>query len=322
MLNLSTVEAATASIRDCPDEPPRTEITRRHSEELLRNAEDFGEVRAELFSCRAQGMNELEVSADTHSVLLRCDGTASRFEVSWSGCKHVQRLSEFRPGWVVFSPATCCVRVSKKDQGNYRYISVYVPTFAFDQLNDDKLDATQLVLAPQAGPCNAELCRVVLAMKDEIDNPGPMGTLYRDTLGLQVLIHLVRSTACLTVHPPKGGLPPWRLRRALEMLEANLAVAADTAAGTRAAAPSIRQLSAAVGLSPAHFCTAFRQSTGYSPHRYLVNRKIAYAKELMADQRLSLTEIAFSSGFGSSSQFSVAFRRVEGVTPSAYRRDL
>jgi AraC-like DNA-binding protein len=311
MLNLSTVEAATASIRDCPDEPPRTEITRRHSEELLRNAEDFGEVRAELFSCRAQGMNELEVSADTHSVLLRCDGTASRFEVSWSGCKHVQRLSEFRPGWVVFSPATCCVRVSKKDQGNYRYISVYVPTFAFDQLNDDKLDATQLVLAPQAGPCNAELCRVVLAMKDEIDNPGPMGTLYRDTLGLQVLIHLVRPAACLTVQPSKGGLPPWRLRRTLEMLEANLA-----------AAPSIRQLSATVGLTPAHFCTAFRQSTGYSPHRYLVNRKIAYAKELMADQRRSLTEIALSSGFGSSSQFSVAFRRVEGVTPSAYRRGL
>jgi hypothetical protein len=77
----------------------------------------------------------------------------------------------------------------QKGPRKYRYISVYVPTFAFDQLNDDKLDATQLVLAPQAGPCNAELCRVVLAMKDEIDNPGPMGTLYRDTLGLQVLIH-------------------------------------------------------------------------------------------------------------------------------------
>jgi AraC-like DNA-binding protein len=311
MLNPSGAEAVIRSIQQHANKSPRARITRRHSEELARYSQDFGDVRAEVFLCRAQGMNELEVLADAHSVFLRCDGTASRFEVSWSDQKGHQKLSEFKPGWVVFSPASNSVRMIKKDRGDYRYISVFVPPSALDQLNDDELDARCLALPPQAGPCHAELCRVVLAMKDEMDNPGPVGNLYRTTLAVQLLIRLVRSTCHLTVPPAKGGLPAWRLRHVLEMLEADLT-----------AAPSVSQLASVAGLSPAHFCTAFKQSTGYSPHQYLLNRRIAHAKEQMADRRLSLTEIALSCGFGSSSQFATTFRRIDSVTPSAYRRGL
>jgi AraC family transcriptional regulator len=126
-----------------------------------------------------------------------------------------------------------------------------------------------------------------------------------------LLIQLVRCTSRLTAAPAKGGLSGWRLRRATEMLEGDLM-----------RTPSIQELATAVELSPAHFCTAFRQSTSYSPHRYLLMRKIDRAKALMLDRRLSLTEIALSSGFGSSSQFATAFRRIDGATPSAYRRSL
>ena len=310
MLGLSSGDTIIRSIQQRPDKSPRIKITRRHSEELMRYSQEFGDLRAEVFSCRAQGMNELEVLAETHSVFMRCGGTASRFEVTWSDQKNHQKLSEFKPGWIVFTPASSSVRMIKKDKGDYRYISVYVPPSALAQLNDAELDA-HLALPPQAGPCNAELSRVVLAMKDEMDNPGPVGDLYRTTLAVQLLIRLVRSTCNLTLPPAKGGLPAWRLRRVLEMLEADLT-----------AAPSVSQLASVAGLSPAHFCIAFKQSTGYSPHRYLLNRRVAYAKELMAHRRLSLTEVALTCGFGSSSQFATTFRRIDGVTPRAYRRSL
>ena len=311
MLNLLSAEAVIGSTKHRVDKSPRIRITRRHSEELMRYSQEFGDLRAEVFLCRAQGMNELEILADTHSVFMRCEGTASRFEVTWSDQKDHQRLSEFKPGWVVFTPASSFVRMIKKDHGDYRYMSVYVPPSALAQLDDEELDAGRLAPPPQAGPCNAELCRVVQAMKDEMDNPGPVGNLYRTTLAVQLLIRLVRSTCHLTLPPAKGGLPAWRLRRVLEMLEADLT-----------AAPSVSQLASVAGLSPAHFCTAFKQSTGYSPHRYLLNRRVAYAKELMADRRLSLTEVALTCGFGSSSQFATTFRRIDSVTPSAYRRGL
>jgi AraC-like DNA-binding protein len=311
MMGLSIADTVVGSIEQRANKSPLTRITRRHSEELARYSQDFGDVRAEVFWCRAEGMNELEVLADTHSVFLRCDGTASRFEVTWSDQKDRQKLSEFKPGWVVFSPASSSVRMIKKDHGDYRYIAVFVPPSTLDQLNDEELDASPLSLSPQAGPCTAELCRVVLAMKDEMDKPGPVGNLYRTTLAVQLMIRLVRSTCHLTAAPAKGGLPAWRLRRVLEMLEADLT-----------AAQSISQLASVVGLSPAHFCTAFKQSTGYSPHQYLLNRRIARAKELMADRRLSLTEVALGCGFGTSSQFATTFRRIDNVTPSAYRRGL
>lgn len=310
MLNLATVERTGSLALRRSEISPRTQVTRRHSEELTRTSQYFGEIEAELFSCRAHGMNELEVVADTHTLLLRCDGTATRCEVTWPDRGNRQRLAEIRPGSIVFTPANCRVHVSKKDQGKYRYISVQVPPAPLAQL-DELRAANQLSPPPQAGLCHAELARVVLAMKEEIEDPGPAGTLYKDTLALQLLIQLVRCASRLTVPPTKGGLSAWRLRRAIEMLESDL---------TRA--PSIQQLAAAVELSPAHFCTAFKQSTGYSPHRYLVARKIDRAKALMGDRRLSLTEIALSSGFGSSSQFATTFRRVDGATPSAYRRNL
>src|SRR6516165_11347701 len=148
MLNRSGVEAVIRSIQQRADKSPRIKITRRHSEELMRYSQEFGVLRAEVFSCRAQGMNELEVLAETHSLFMRCGGTASRFEVTWSDRKDHQKLSEFKPGWIVFTPASSSVRMIKKDQGSH------------------------LALPPQAGPCNAELFRVVLAMKDEMDNPG------------------------------------------------------------------------------------------------------------------------------------------------------
>jgi AraC family transcriptional regulator len=86
--------------------------------------------------------------------------------------------------------------------------------------------------------------------------------------------------------------------------------------------PHHPQLAGEVGLSPAHFCTAFKQSAGHSPYRYLLLRKVAYAKQLIKDARLGLTEIALNSGFRSSSQFATIFRRIDGTTPSAFRRSL
>ena len=107
----------------------------------------------------------------------------------------------------------------------------------------------------------------------------------------------------------RGGLPNWRLKRALEMLDAGLTEA-----------PSISTLAAEVGLHPTSFCRSFRQSMGISAHRYLLEKRIGSAKKLMANRTLTLTQIALDCGFSSSSQFSVMFRRLVGTSPRIYRK--
>jgi AraC-like DNA-binding protein len=83
---------------------------------------------------------------------------------------------------------------------------------------------------------------------------------------------------------------------------------------------SLETLARMVGLGPAHFCTAFRQSTGLPPRRWQLRLRTERAKTLLADPWLSLTEIALACGYASSSHFATSFRRATGVSPSMYRR--
>lgn len=150
-------------------------------------------------------------------------------------------------------------------------------------------------------------------LRAEVEAGAPHGALYADGTILQVAALLrglllgaadPRASAC-------GGLSPWRERRVVEYLEARLAE--DM---------SLAELAAVAGLSPNHFCTAFRITMGEPPHRWLVRRRIERARDLLADPRLSVTDVALAVGFGSSAHFATAFRKIVGTTPSAYRREL
>ena len=284
------------------------EIIWRHPRIIAHRREQFGDLGAEFFAGEANDTHELEVSAATHTLIMRCQGVGSRWEIEWPDESQRAKLPELRRGSILFTPAGSAVRSRKRDHGRFCSLAVQIPPAVLERLDDG---ASALSLPPQAGPGDAELCRVMAAMYEEMSAPGPAGPLYKETLGLQLLVQLVRHAAGLVLPPAKGGLAGWQLRRAIELMEADLAHA-----------PSLNQLADEMDLSPSHFCTAFRQSTGLPPHQYLLRRRVNQAKQLMRDRKLSLTEIALHSGFTSSSQFATTFRRLEGMTPTAYRRGL
>ncbi len=79
-------------------------------------------------------------------------------------------------------------------------------------------------------------------------------------------------------------------------------------------------MAALVHLSPFHFSRAFKQSFGMPPHRYHMMRRVEAAKELLNTTKTPMTEIALRLGFSEASSLSAGFRRMTGVSPSAYRR--
>jgi len=82
---------------------------------------------------------------------------------------------------------------------------------------------------------------------------------------------------------------------------------------------SLETLAELAQLSPHHFATVFKASIGLPPHQYILRQRIAKAKELLADNRMSLAEISYVLGFPSQAHFTTMFGKLVGVTPGAYR---
>ena len=76
---------------------------------------------------------------------------------------------------------------------------------------------------------------------------------------------------------------------------------------------------AALGLSRTRMIHVFRDVTGTTPHRYLVQRRIAHAARLLGSGDAPVTEVCFASGFGSLARFQASFKRAWGMPPSRYR---
>jgi AraC-like DNA-binding protein len=132
----------------------------------------------------------------------------------------------------------------------------------------------------------------------------------------RTLLHVRPRLDCLTrllSVPPEGepqrGLPRSTLKRVEEHIDANLDSALD-----------VEELAALVQMSPSHFTRSFNRSVGLTPHRYVIQCRVAKARELLATTELPLIEIALSIGFSDQSHFSRRFQELVGVPPGAYRR--
>jgi transcriptional regulator GlxA family with amidase domain len=78
-------------------------------------------------------------------------------------------------------------------------------------------------------------------------------------------------------------------------------------------------LAEVAGLSVCHFARMFKQTVGVSPNRYVLQCRIEWARELLADTDMPLSEIAIVTGFSDQSHYTRWFREIIGVTPGSYR---
>src|SRR5437588_3553698 len=81
----------------------------------------------------------------------------------------------------------------------------------------------------------------------------------------------------------------------------------------------VARLARVSGVSEAHFARSFKDAFGVPPHRYLLTRRIERAKALLRDTELSITEIAFQTGWSSLGTFGRTFRDVTGESPGDLR---
>jgi AraC-like DNA-binding protein len=83
---------------------------------------------------------------------------------------------------------------------------------------------------------------------------------------------------------------------------------------------SLRQVADAVGLTPAYLTTLVRRRTGRTVQSWILERRLAEARRLLARTDQSVAQIGAAVGFPDSPYFVRTFRREHGTTPLAWRR--
>ncbi|NLC67921.1 MAG: AraC family transcriptional regulator [Clostridiaceae bacterium] len=82
---------------------------------------------------------------------------------------------------------------------------------------------------------------------------------------------------------------------------------------------SISQLAEMINLSTYHFCHVFKKAIGKTPIQYVNLLRINKAESLLKSTDLSITEIAFETGFSGANYFSRLYKKYKNVSPSSVR---
>ncbi len=141
------------------------------------------------------------------------------------------------------------------------------------------------------------------------------GKLYADSLANALAISLIRDHSSLGRKATRkvtgehaGGLSRRALKRAIDYIGDNLQ--GDL---------TLAELAGAAHMSPFHFSRLFKESTGLTPHQYVIERRVQRARELLSSTDLPIAEIALLCGFAHQSHLNRHFKRLLGLNPKALR---
>ncbi len=169
-------------------------------------------------------------------------------------------------------------------------------TGAFDALTNDVLFRDR------------ETRHLMLSLWDTAARDGPMAGIKTDSLFQLLLIRLIELSG-QAVNESTAGLSQEQITKACALIEDRLSEGL-----------SLPEIADEVGVSPFHFARQFKAKTGDTPHGYVMERRLARAKEALRHSRDPIADIAYAFGFSSQQHMTTAFSKHLGITPARYRK--
>ncbi len=242
----------------------------------------------------------------TDHVLMTYTGAMQRLERR-SG--KTVAIGTARPGAVTIIPAGSSARWDIP--GPVDVIQLYLPNKTLLRVANEAGKTAVDELQERTGHLDPTTSRLLTSAMDALEDHDALNTLFRqqltDLLATRLLVSHAGSSS--SFQPVRGGLSPKVLRQAIERLHSNST--ADV---------SLAALAADAGLSRFHFCRAFKDSTGLSPHAWLRQRQLERAMDMLRHTEDSVVSIAAALGYASQTAFAAAFRRLTGETPTDWRK--
>lgn len=163
-------------------------------------------------------------------------------------------------------------------------------------------------LTPQINIRDPLIEQMGLALYRAAQTSAAQSALYAESIAIGLAAHLTHNYSTARLKPVPGKLGKHRLQQIYTYIEANLDRPLSLAA-----------LSEEIALSPHHFATLFKRSTGLTPHQYVLSARIDRAIVLLKTTELPIVAIAHRVGFQTQSHFTRIFRQHTQMTPKQLR---
>ncbi len=183
----------------------------------------------------------------------------------------------------------------------------------FEHVLEDQPPSNQVeFIDPQNRPDHHLTLLAQMALRRS--STSPVDRLLADSIGYAVAAEILRTWSNITV----AGMPSYsesnlpadrRMMLVHDYIEDNLT-----------SPVSLNDLAAVSGLSMAQFMRLFKATFGVTPYRWTLKRKMDRAKLMITQEGLSVTQAAYELNFSSSQHFSTIFRKLNGITPSTFKR--
>lgn len=204
-------------------------------------------------------------------------------------------------GDIVIAPANVSTQASWDAEGDFILIALEQNTFAY------AVDATpaEVEILPHFATPDSLVFQIGLALKSVLASESKGSRLYAETMANALTVHLLQhySVRKPLLREYAGGLSR-RMQQVIDYINDYL----DRDLG-------LVELAAVVQMSPHYFCHLFKQSTGLTPHQYVIRCRVERAKELLIKGELAIADIAYKVGFANQSHLNRHFKRLVGVTP-------
>lgn len=168
------------------------------------------------------------------------------------------------------------------------------------------LDTDQYEMLPHLITQDALIHQIGLGLKAQLKTNGSDSRLYAESAATFLAVHLLQnySTRKSSIREYEGGLPQQKLKQSIDYIQDNLAREI-----------SLNELANELGISRYYFCRLFKQSTGFSPHQYVIQQRVERAKQLLLQGKMSIADVAQTCGFTHQSHLTRHFKRLTGLTP-------
>jgi AraC family transcriptional regulator len=252
-----------------------------------------------------------EMASNQHIIFIPTTQKPASVEVCLEG--RVQAvdfgLDEYAQGCFGILPANLPFKMGWNVE--VEFFHFYLEPVMLSQIAHESVNPDQVKLLLDVKRFDSLISQIALALRADLEGDGMGNGFYADSLATAMSAHLIQhySTRKPIFREYGDGLSKQKLQRAIDYINAGLD-----------GKPLLAAIAADLDMSQYYFCRLFKQSTGMTPHQYLMQQRVERSKQLLQQTELTITEVAMECGFTHQSHFAKYFRRYTGFTPRQFRQ--